>query len=287
MKLKCSIIIPHYNQLNHLTICLESLSKQSIPREQYEIIVVDNGSSQSIPLYIKEIVDQWIVINEPKNPYTCRNAGIEIAQTGLILFTDSKCIPTNDWVEVYLNQFDHENIMVQAGPIVVPDTTSITSLFYYITCLDVEQLVIHKQGILGGNLAVRQRVFKEIGGFPDVHRSGGDVLWGQRVFRNSITVHYNNAAKVSITPKNNIEIKSSHLRFGSGAVAQYKNIGKPWYFHIKMIVYHLLPDSPHRIKRRFSQKNLPVQHLCQIWWITWYTNLIFGFGYMKGLLRLP
>ena len=41
----CSIVIPAYNEQDHLESTLLSLSNQSIPRESYEIIVVDNGST--------------------------------------------------------------------------------------------------------------------------------------------------------------------------------------------------------------------------------------------------
>lgn len=284
MKLKCSIIIPHYNQVDDLTLCLHRLSSQTIPREHYEIIVVDNGSSQIIPAKIKDLVDQWLVVIEPKNPYTCRNVGVEASRSEVILFTDSKCTPSKNWIRTYLDQFNDDEIMVQTGPIEASDTTSLASLFYNVSLLNVKQLIDTKKGVLGGNLAVRLEVFRQIGVFPAIHRSAGDILWGQRVFENHIAIYYNENAKVGIKPKNNAELKSSHLRFGTGAAVQYNDIGKPWYFHLKMIIYHLLPDSPKRIVNRFRQKNLPVQHLSKIWWLTWWMNLHFAKGYVAALI---
>ena len=45
--IKISIVIPYYNILKELEICLQSLHKQSFSKELYEVIIVDDGSTKS------------------------------------------------------------------------------------------------------------------------------------------------------------------------------------------------------------------------------------------------
>ena len=42
--LTVSVVIPHYNDFDHLARCVESLRRQTLPRQQFEVIVADNNS---------------------------------------------------------------------------------------------------------------------------------------------------------------------------------------------------------------------------------------------------
>ena len=77
-----SIIIPHYNlQRELLERCIESIVKQEMPSDDYEIIIVDDGSITP-PVWVEELYPCTNIrlLNEPHGgPGAARNRGIEEA----------------------------------------------------------------------------------------------------------------------------------------------------------------------------------------------------------------
>ena len=88
--IKVSVVIPTYN--DSPIACLRALAAQSVSREMYEVIVVDNASDKRD---IKKIVDKFKsakYIREPrKGVYFARNSGWRAAKGDIIAFTDDDC----------------------------------------------------------------------------------------------------------------------------------------------------------------------------------------------------
>ena len=88
-----SIIIPAYNSGRYLDECLESLFRQDIDVSEYEIIIVNDGSTDNTP----EITRKWsschrnirVISQENQGLSQARNAGIDIAEGDFIMFVDS------------------------------------------------------------------------------------------------------------------------------------------------------------------------------------------------------
>lgn len=93
-----SVIIPAYNAASTLFNCLNALQSQSVPSSSYEIIVVDDGSTDNTT---KVAEDTGVrVVSQPNNgAAAARNHGAQIALGELLLFTDADCVPAYDWVE--------------------------------------------------------------------------------------------------------------------------------------------------------------------------------------------
>lgn len=86
-----SIIIPHYNLPRELLVrCIDSIIAQEISKEEYEIIVVDDGSDTP-PTWINEKYGDVarVFLNEHSGPGGSRNRGIKEAQGTYILFVDA------------------------------------------------------------------------------------------------------------------------------------------------------------------------------------------------------
>ena len=73
-----SVILPVYNGERYIKKCLESLMNQSYPKDKYEVIVIDNGSSDSTVEILKTITNSQIqVLYESKRgSYAARNTGV-------------------------------------------------------------------------------------------------------------------------------------------------------------------------------------------------------------------
>lgn len=96
--LKLSIIIPVYNVENYVEKCLRSCAEQDIPSEYYEIIVVNDGSTdQSIEIINKTSLNytNFVIINKENGGVSsARNIGLDLAKGKYIWFVDS-----DDWIE--------------------------------------------------------------------------------------------------------------------------------------------------------------------------------------------
>jgi glycosyltransferase involved in cell wall biosynthesis len=113
-KIEISVIVPAYNAATTLHSCLESLSHQSVSRENYEIIVVDDGSTDATSDIAKRF-DVNYVFQPNQGPATARNNGARMAQGEFILFTDSDCLPEHNWIEEMVRSFVDPEVVAVKG----------------------------------------------------------------------------------------------------------------------------------------------------------------------------
>ena len=103
-----SVIIPAYNAASTIDTCLEALEQQTVPGDAYEILVVDDGSSDGTPDRVRAHPDARLFTQERAGPAAARNLGARHARGDLLLFTDADCQPTRDWIEQMVAPFDDE-----------------------------------------------------------------------------------------------------------------------------------------------------------------------------------
>ena len=97
-----SVIVPAYNAARTLPVCLAALEDQTLPRSSYEIIVVDDGSTDAT----REIARGYGVrlLTQPNHgPAVARNLGVQAAQGEILLFTDADCAPARDWMAAMMD----------------------------------------------------------------------------------------------------------------------------------------------------------------------------------------
>ncbi len=109
-----SVIIPVYNGAHTLARCLAALERQTIPRSEYEIIVVDDNSGDTT----REIASGFSVrlLTQPHSgPAAARNFGVSEARGKIVLFTDADAEPTSDWIAHMLAPFADQRIAGAKG----------------------------------------------------------------------------------------------------------------------------------------------------------------------------
>ncbi len=94
---KFSIIIPNYNKGTYVKDCLESIFNQDIEKHKYEVIVVDDGSTDNSPEIIKQFPVKLMHTNR-KRAGGARNLGLDNASGEYIVFVDSDDFIANDKV---------------------------------------------------------------------------------------------------------------------------------------------------------------------------------------------
>ena len=98
MERQISIVIPTFNSAKVLGTCLESLTNQTVGRERYEVIVVDDGSTDET----RDVVSKYpvkYIYQQNSGPAVARNNGVRQAEGEIILFTDADCEPRSNWIE--------------------------------------------------------------------------------------------------------------------------------------------------------------------------------------------
>ena len=92
-----SIVIPAYNAGQILSDTLSALQDQSVPSEDYEVIVVDDGSTDETPSVARRAGTECIT-QQNRGPAAARNSGGRAARGEFVLFTDADCVPERDWI---------------------------------------------------------------------------------------------------------------------------------------------------------------------------------------------
>ena len=104
-----SVIVPAYQAAAVLPHCLRALQHQTIDRAHYEIIVVDDGSTDGTADLAEQALRDFpaaqVIRAEHGGPANARNLGAWAAQGNLLLFTDADCEPAPDWIERFAHAF--------------------------------------------------------------------------------------------------------------------------------------------------------------------------------------
>ncbi|NLV27282.1 MAG: glycosyltransferase [Methanomicrobiales archaeon] len=119
-----SIIVPAYNEEKRIGRSLAALSNQTVPRDQYELIVVDGGSTDKT-LKIAEDYADLTFIQESERVAGARNDGFLRASHDLVATTDADSIVASNWVEEAINSFSNSEVVLSFGPVTPIDKTNV------------------------------------------------------------------------------------------------------------------------------------------------------------------
>lgn len=179
-----SVIVPVLEDQARLDACLAALAAQTYPRDAFEVIVVDNGSSP--PMRVDAGWARLLVEPRPGS-YAARNTGIAAARGEIFAFTDADCLPAPDWLEGGVRRIVTEpGVGLVAGAIEVfcrnPDRPTVAELFE-LHCWGFPQRRFVEQDGFGAtaNLFATRAAIEAVGGFDSSLMSGGDVDFGERV----------------------------------------------------------------------------------------------------------
>ena len=180
-----SVIVPVFNDAVRLKSCLQALHDQTYPGHRYEVVVVDNGSEDTIDAVVAEFQGVRKVDERRPGSYAARNRGIESSKGDVIAFTDADCMPRPDWIEKGISHLDSASRKRVVGgkmELFPRDRRRATAVELYelATALKQDDYVERGGFAATANLFAFRSLFEEIGGFDDTVKSCGDVEWGQR-----------------------------------------------------------------------------------------------------------
>jgi cellulose synthase/poly-beta-1,6-N-acetylglucosamine synthase-like glycosyltransferase len=170
LNLRASVIIPAYNAEAVLPRCLQALEHQTIPQDQYEVIVVDDGSMDDTAK-VADAGGATVISSEHVGPAAARNAGAQLARAEIIVFTDADCEPTPDFLERILEPFDAPVISGARG-VYLTQQRSLVARFIQLEYEERYQRIAQVEAVRGtvdaldtSYAAYRRQVFLDAGGF--------------------------------------------------------------------------------------------------------------------------
>jgi GT2 family glycosyltransferase len=178
---KVSVIVPHYDDLQGLDICLSALAKQSLPKAEFEIIVADNNSPQGLEGVARVVAGRARLISiVEKGAGPARNGGAAAAAGEILAFLDSDCVPEPQWLAEGLAALAGYDVVGGSVAVLVHDPGKLTpaEAFECIFAFDIEQYLERKGFVGSGNLFCRRDVFDRVGGFAT--GVSEDVDWCHR-----------------------------------------------------------------------------------------------------------
>lgn len=111
-----SVVVPSYNEEAGIERCLASLADQTLPRNEYEVIVVDGNSKDRTRELAAPYADAVFVQTSPKVG-GARNDGVLAASAPLIATTDADCVLPRDWVERVRDDLGREGVVLVYGTV--------------------------------------------------------------------------------------------------------------------------------------------------------------------------
>jgi glycosyltransferase involved in cell wall biosynthesis len=110
-----SVIVPAYQAARMINNCVRALNRQTIPRDRYDIIVVDDGSTDETAAIAREACADRVIICPHQGPAAARNAGVAATSAEIVLFTDADCEPSPEWLERMVAPFADSRVMGTKG----------------------------------------------------------------------------------------------------------------------------------------------------------------------------
>ena len=174
-----SVIVPVYNAEDMIGECIEALLAQDYPKDRYEIIIVDNDSTDGTAELIKRYPVKYLLEDEIHTSYAARNTGARHARGEALAFCDADQIATESWLPNLLSHWhERDKYAGFCGPYPLrPFQGSLAERYHCQESGQDAYLGEQNQEVEwwgGGNLCVDAEDFRQIGGFPSAVASGGD-----------------------------------------------------------------------------------------------------------------
>ncbi len=221
-----SIIIPARNEEENIGKCLQSIILQNYPKNLFEIIVVDDHSTDNTAQIVADFALQHnnIVLikladklqGKILNAYKKKAIDIAISQAlgSWIITTDADCLAQQNWLKLYDDYISKTNSVFVAAPVMFTKGNTIISQFQYIDFMALQAATAATVSVgfhsmcNGANLAYNKQVFIDVKGFKGIDNiaSGDDMLLMNKIkdaYPKQIGYLFNKDAIITTTPMPN------------------------------------------------------------------------------------
>ena len=199
-----SVIIPARNEEENIVSCLDSLARQTYPKDLYEVIVVDDHSTDrtaiaattraaelALSIHYISLADQPNPENRTAHKKWAISTGIDAAGGDLIVTTDADCTAHPEWLSTIASFYEDKGAKFIAAPVRIaggrPSFLSVFQTLDFLTLQGITGAAVFSRFhsmCNGANLAYERKAFYEVEGFKgiDAIPSGDDMLLMHKIF---------------------------------------------------------------------------------------------------------
>ncbi len=254
-----SVIVPARNEENNIKQCLESILQQPYPRELFEVIIVNDHSTdetENIVLALQKQYSNLFLLNlkdhlTNKQLTAYKKKAIELAAIqcdgSWIVTTDADCIVTDNWLSNFDQYIQEREPVFVAAPVMFTNDHSFLSVFQLLDFLSLQGITAasvsagYHSMCNGANICYRKDVFTEVGRFIGIDHiaSGDDMLLMHKIklkYPGKIGYLYSKESIVLTSPMGTWkDFFNQRIRWASKA-SSYQDKGIYW---ILLLVYLL------------------------------------------------
>ena len=240
---KVSIVVSARNEAHQISALIAAIHAQTYPKDQLELIIVDDRSTDTTREVIAQAAQQhdyirYLRVSEgvpgwgPKK--WALTQGIKAAKNEIILQTDADCRPNENWVSSMMAGFADPKVGFVCGPAIIESKNPRLSPYFVLDSLVPQAFIaaaLRFQWPLsctGQNLGFRRGLFMALNGYEGIHsyRSGDDDLWMHKVgSTRQVKFWYNDSHwghVYSDAPESMKEICIQRLRYMSKSLTYFK-----------------------------------------------------------------
>ena len=231
--IKISVIIPARNEEENIGKLLSSIRRQTYPDHLYEVIVIDDHSTDNTATIVNAFSFAKLLRLEADNINSYKKkaieTGIAAASGDLIVTTDADCIVQENWLRTIVAFKEDTNAVFITAPVVMENDSTILQTFQTLDFLVLQGITaasaqkrIHNM-CNGANLAYEKKAFFDVNGFTGIDHiaSGDDMLlmqkFVQRFPKKTSYLLSKDAIVTTQAPKTWKEFFSQRIRWASKA----------------------------------------------------------------------
>ena len=193
-----SVVVCSYNGGRTLEECLDSLMRLNYP--DYEVILVDDGSTDATP----QIAERYPLIRsirqENKGLSAARNVGAQAARGEIVAYTDDDCVADEDWLLYLVRGLLDQGVEAIGGPNISPRSDNWIAKCVAASPGNPSHVMLddrRAEHVPGCNMAYQRDVLLGIGGFdPQFRQAGDDVDLCWRLLDEGYSIGYASGAMV-------------------------------------------------------------------------------------------
>jgi len=209
-KVKISTLFSTFNRCTLLCKALDYLVMQTLPRDQFEVIVIDDGSTDNTKKVVESFNNKLFiryVYQRNQGIAVAKNHAIQMASAPLVLFMDDDDLADSNLLAEHIGtheKYKEENIAV-LGYTGLSDEVSLSPLMHFVTQVGYYLFCYPKLNngdvldytyFWGGRSSCKKDLIQKIGGFDPIFKFGcEDIELGYRLHANGFKVIYNENAR--------------------------------------------------------------------------------------------
>jgi GT2 family glycosyltransferase len=180
---RVSVVVPVHNGAATIRTCLDALLAQELPRDAYEVLVVDNRSDDATRTLVATYPVRLLEERAMQSSYAARNRGAAAARGAVLAFTDADCVPEPGWLRGLLAALDEPRAGIVAGGIEAWRAEELVEQYQAARALRAERAFRHpvRPFAQTANAACPRALFEAVGGFDATCPFGGDLDFSWRV----------------------------------------------------------------------------------------------------------